>query len=594
MADLVGPPNSPRRDLTLVSVTADRVRTMALPQQGEVTLGSGADCEIRIQHPSVSARHARLRLGATLEVEDLSSERGTRVRDALLEPGAPAPIALGDPLLLGEVLLVIQKRSGPAQRRIWSHGYFEARLEEECIRAERMQGAFAVMRVRCTGTVPLERFRDALSDALRLVDVVGSYSAQEYEALLLDTKPPGARVAAERIQKELADLGTPATIGLACFPSDGREPNQLAAEAGQRARGDSAPDTLPLAASPLHMQQLVDRIAATDINVLILGETGVGKERLAETMHRLSARRERPFLGLNVTALTDSLLESELFGHERGAFTGAVQTKLGLLESADGGTVLLDEIGEMPMGTQSKLLRVLETHQVLRVGGIKPRTIDVRFLAATNRDLEAEIRRGTFREDLYYRLNGISFVIPPLRERLDEIEGLSTGFIAEATRKYQREAVPTLSREALALMKSYAWPGNIRELRNVLERAVVISTGPELGLEHMPVEKMTSLFAARTVVGDRPNMQARGAPEVPPVPAVVAEPTNGHRPGLLQDELRLLERQRIIEALAQSAGNQTVAAQALGMSRRTFVKRLRDYDIPRPRGARGDGSGGGA
>src|SRR5205823_4677188 len=203
------------------------------------------------------------------------------------------------------------------------------------------------------------------------------------------------------------------------------------------------------------LRRLVERVAPGTISVLILGETGVGKEVLAETVHRESKRASKPFLKLNCAALSESLLESELFGHEKGSFTGALATKPGLLETADGGTVFLDEVGDLPLSMQVKLLRVLEERQVLRVGGLKPRPINVRFVSATNRDIEAEVGRGHYREDLFYRLNGVSLVIPPLRDRPEELEPLANEFIAASMRALGRSEGPALSPEALEVLRRY-------------------------------------------------------------------------------------------------------------------------------------------
>src|SRR5260221_1769012 len=216
------------------------------------------------------------------------------------------------------------------------------------------------------------------------------------------------------------------------------------------------------------VHRLEQQVAASTLSVLVRGETGVGKELVAERIHMSSPRGGRPLLKLNCAALTESLLESELFGHERGAFTGAVVTKPGLLELADGGTVFLDEVGDLPLTLQAKLLRVLEDRIVMRVGGIKPRTIDVRFISVTNRDLEAEIARGAFREDLYFRLSGATIAVPPLRERLAEIEPLAREFVARASLALGRHA-PPLAPDALAALCVHPWPRNIRELRNLIE-----------------------------------------------------------------------------------------------------------------------------
>jgi len=321
-------------------------------------------------------------------------------------------------------------------------------------------------------------------------------------------------------------------------------------------------DMLPVrAAAPdqamLRIQQLAERAAAGTINVLIMGETGVGKELLAETVHRLSPRRSGPYVCLNCAALSETLLESELFGHERGAFTGAVQAKPGLMETAHGGTLFMDEVGELPLQTQAKLLRVLETREVARLGSVKPRKIDVRFLAATNRNLDAEVERGTFRADLFFRLNGITLTIPPLRARVGEIPRLAQTFVQQICRELGRTE-PRIPLEVMGLLEAYSWPGNIRELKNVMERAVLLCAGPMLDTEHLPMEKLgapTTNPGLQRVEASRP-VAAADAPD---------------------------ERQRIIDALAACAGNQSRAAKRLGIPRRTFVARLDQYKIPRPK-----------
>jgi len=303
------------------------------------------------------------------------------------------------------------------------------------------------------------------------------------------------------------------------------------------------------------------RAATSNINVLILGENGVGKEILAHAVHNLSPRREGPFLALNCAALTESLVETELFGHEKGAFTGAVQARTGLLESASGGTAFLDEVGELPLSIQTKLLRVLEERQVLRVGGRTPYHVDVRFVAATNRDIESDCELGKFRQDLYYRLNGIAFTVPPLRKRPGEIEPLARMFLTRSGAENRRANPLEIAPETLDLLKSYSWPGNVRELRNVLDRGDVLADGDRLLPEHLP-----------------PKIRRGEGPTSRPPPADDDDP----RAAPLK-ELAEIERRRIQSALDQCGGNQTRAAEQLGISRRTLVYRLKDLGLPRPR-----------
>jgi two-component system, NtrC family, response regulator AtoC len=314
------------------------------------------------------------------------------------------------------------------------------------------------------------------------------------------------------------------------------------------------------------LHRLIARVALGDISVVLCGETGVGKEVFARRIHELSPRSAKPFVGLNCAALAESLLESELFGYERGAFTGAVQSKTGLLETAQGGTVLLDEVGEMPPAIQVKLLRVLEERQVLRIGGTRPRPIDVRLLSATNRDLEAAIESGDFRRDLYFRLNGITLVIPPLRERHAEIEPLGRRFATEAAKRLGAKEAPEIDAAVWERLRRYRWPGNIRQLRNVMERAAVLSRGGMITLEELPND---------TYIGPTLSVSVPGAAR-----PVLAPPAGAEPPEAPPDED---ERARIIAALESCAGNQTRAAAMLGISRRTLVTRLGSYNLPRPR-----------
>ena len=325
-------------------------------------------------------------------------------------------------------------------------------------------------------------------------------------------------------------------------------------------RSSLMPDGPALVRDPAmkRLYAMIERVAPSELSVLLLGETGVGKEIVAEAIHHGSRRAGGAFLKLNCSAISENLVESELFGHEKGAFTGAQRVKPGLLEAAQGGTVFLDEIGDLPVATQAKLLRVLEEHKVMRVGGLEPRDIDVRFVAATNRDLKSASEQGTFRSDLYFRLNGITLQIPPLRERPSEIEPLVRRFVARAAERAGGGPRGELSSEALRLIESYHWPGNVRELRNVVERAAVLAGGGPVEPEHLPAE-----------------LQQGGA-------ASVGAPTSGG-PAPLRSEVERLERRRIVDALASCDGNQTKAAELLGMPRRTFVKRLDAYGIDRPR-----------
>jgi transcriptional regulator with GAF, ATPase, and Fis domain len=311
--------------------------------------------------------------------------------------------------------------------------------------------------------------------------------------------------------------------------------------------------------------ELVDRVAVGVISILILGETGVGKDVIASAIHDRSPRRAKPLLRLNCATLVENLLESELFGHEAGAFTGARQAKAGLLEAADGSTVFLDEVGEMPPAIQAKLLRVIEAREVTRIGSLTPRKVDVRFLSATNRDLKAAVEKGQFREDLFYRLAGATIRVPPLRERRAEVEPLAHLFAAEAARQLGRSTPFTLAPAAAQELVEYEWPGNVRELRNAIDRAALLTDSDLLDVSLFE-------FASRS---KPPASEAPVGPIMPSFPAASRVPTLTKVPGD--------ERARIESALAACAGNQTRAAAILGIARRTLVKKLGRHELPRPR-----------
>ncbi|HET7505872.1 MAG TPA: sigma 54-interacting transcriptional regulator [Kofleriaceae bacterium] len=602
----VGDTEPERAGLSLVVLGDDQLATHPLPAAGSVTIGRSATCDIAIFDKSISRQHAVLRLGEPLTIEDTGSANGTRVAGGRIVAHAPTHIRQGEVVELGDVSILVQRRTvAMPPRRLWSHGYFEGRLADECARATEGT-AFSVVFLHCEARPPLEAIQGTLAALVRQIDVAGEYGAGEYEVLLVDTGAIDAEHRAAAIVDRLHRHGVAARAGVASFPRDGRSPDQLLAHASARARPSAAITQSGFVVEDRAMIQLrrvIDRVAAGTLSVLLLGETGVGKEVLAELVHRRSPRKARPFLRLNCAAVTDSLLESELFGHEKGAFTGAVATKPGLLETANGGTVFLDEIGEISAALQVKLLRVLEERIVMRVGGLKGSPIDVRFVAATNRDLEQEIARGRFRQDLYYRLAGITLVIPPLRERVSEIVPLVQSFIANASTHSGRS--PQISREALALLEAYSWPGNIRELRNVVERAVLLCSDGVIRPEHLPLEKMQATYpavragAAQAVPVDLESARAeravrapdrgdrgdRGDPGDPADPADLIEPT---LPAIDARGLDALypgdaERDRIVEALEVCRGNQTRAAAILGMSRRTLISRIERYGLPRPR-----------
>ena len=300
--------------------------------------------------------------------------------------------------------------------------------------------------------------------------------------------------------------------------------------------------------------ELLARVAPTPTTVLIRGESGTGKELVARAIHRYSPLRDKPLLTVNCTALTPTLMESELFGHRRGAFTGAVSDKVGLFEKADGGTMFLDEIGDMPLEMQGKLLRVLQAGEVKPVGDVVTRRVRVRVIAATNRDLEAAIQRGEFREDLFYRFNTFTITLPPLRERVEDLPVLAYHFLRTAAAKVNKK-VERITAEALDLLNRYGWPGNLRELENIIERAVVLASERSIQSHHLPL-----------------HLQEPGKLEL-----TVDD-------GFLAGKDRLIrefERQAVLRFLRETGGNISAAARKARITRRNFHRLLAKHAIDR-------------
>ncbi|HOJ98320.1 MAG TPA: sigma-54 dependent transcriptional regulator [Termitinemataceae bacterium] len=314
------------------------------------------------------------------------------------------------------------------------------------------------------------------------------------------------------------------------------------------------------------LRALIDKVAPTDSTVLITGESGTGKEVVARSIHRLSKRSDGPFVPINLGGIPENLLESELFGYEKGAFTGAEGRKVGLFELASGGTLFLDEIGDMPLHLQVKLLRVLQDRKLIRLGGSRPIPIDVRIIAATNKNLEEAVREGRFREDLYYRLAVIRLHIPPLREQKEDIPVLAQRFTERFARELGRYP-RRLSAEVLQFLDRYPFPGNVRELENAIERAVILSEGEEIKIEDFS-------FAGPWQASP-PAFSGMGTP------AAVGEPPRNPSglSGFEGRSLQELEREAIRLALLRNGGHREKTAQELGITRRTLLNKIREYGL---------------
>ena len=424
-------------------------------------LGREPECDVMIDDPSVSRRHALLSVGPRISLEDLGSTNGTSIQGRKLVPGERGPLALGTVFEVGSATLVLQRTTA---------------------------------------------------------------------------------------------LGAPSH----------KTPPEL-------------PGTVVRDPAMKRLYEMLDVVAPTGLSVLILGETGVGKEVFAEALHRRSSRVGAPFLKLNCAALPESILEAELFGYEKGAFTGATQTKVGLFEAADGGTLFLDEVGEMAPSTQTKVLRALESGEVMRLGSSTTRKVDVRFLSAANRDLRKLVASGGFRADLFFRLNGITMTLPPLRKRPEDVLPLAEVFLERAARKLGKPS-PRIGEEARGALSAHPWPGNVRELRNVIERAVVLAQGEILRPEHLllhegELEPPSEVPATKTPIPGPPADDDQVTMRIP-VGATAPE---------LKGKLEEFERAQILEALAKTTGNQTRAAKLLGIARRTLIKKMIRYGIERPR-----------
>jgi two-component system, NtrC family, response regulator AtoC len=553
--------------LIVSTTTSVMTRVVPLADGAELVFGRVPTCDVAIDHEAVSRKHAVFRRsGEQVTVSDLDSRNGTIVNGSPID--APRRLAVGDTVGVGPAIAVVASSSPQRRaRQVATVTELEDRLDAEVDRAVRYHRALALIMLRFDGpSDAVTAHVEKLSRELRRMDLVAEYSADEFALVLPETD----KAAAGKVtQRAATAVGIKAYTGVATFPEDGSHAGELLSTARERLRGARAPTPVDrstnstmralgrhvVIADPLMKQvfELAKRVATSNITVLISGETGSGKEVVAEAVHRLSPRAQGAYVRLNCASLSESLVEAELFGHEKGAFTGAVGVKSGFFEVASGGTLFLDEIGELPQSTQAKLLRVLEQRMIVRVGGTTEIPIDVRLVCATHRDLETEVRRGRFREDLYFRISAFVIPVPPLRDRRSEIPLLASQFARELSAELGDQIV-SVSPEALALLSAYDWPGNVRELRNVIERAVVMSGRGRIEPSHLS-----------------DKIRERGVE-----PKVAAGPLD------VRQRVAEVERDAVVAALDANRGNQTQAARQLGISRFALIRLMEKHDLKRP------------
>lgn len=520
--------------------------------EGILSIGRAPRSGIVLDEPKVSRLHAALGVGDRLTVTDLDSANGTFYGGARLAPHQPCALELERPFFIGDSTLLVRRTAlaRVCPQRVASLDALAARLRD----AGQTGAGLVITTVRCDRSSRRSGWEAILGGTL--TSPADWLLWLDREHLVLGTAGGGdgdAAAFAAIVCRQLTSWGLTADVQ-ARFVSHAR----FAAGENDLARVLDPGTTMMLQRGPVILQHpsmaaikaTVQRVAPATVNVLVLGETGVGKDVVASMVHELSLRATRPFVRLNCATIPEPLLESELFGHEPGAFTGATGAKQGLIEAAHGGTVFLDEIGDLPLALQAKLLRAIESREVLRLGGLRARAVDVRFVAATNRALENEVEGGRFRRDLFYRLNTVTITVPPLRDRRDEIVPLARLFLQQACGSFGLPA-RELSGAAIAAISAHAWPGNVRELRNAMERAALLSVGPSI---------------------DARDLGLSSSAAVPP------SGTLANGPETTSDE-----RARIEQALRASGGNQSRAAALLGLPRRTLVRRIARLGLPRPR-----------
>jgi two-component system response regulator AtoC len=562
--------------VSLLFFVGDELHARTLREDESFVVGRGEPADLVLPDRTLSRAHVRFSLSAgRLTMEDLGSTNGCSINGARV---SVAILCDGDVALLGAVELRVSGRlHAPSRRGLLAYPWFLELLADEVTRARLGNRAVALVALRHRADTGVrEKILAALGPLERLTFFAPTLTIALLPERDADQATAWWQAVCGQAQRQLH-------AGIAAYPAIQGSAEQLiscaldachVATPGQvvlssAVRGDSNLDAaVVLSPRMLRLYELIGRAARTTIPALIEGETGSGKELAARAFHERGPRRTGPFKALNCATIPASLVESTLFGHERGAFTGADRGVPGVFEQADGGTVFLDEVGELSEPAQAALLRVIEQQRVLRLGATREIEVDVRVVAATHRDLTDMVAAGTFREDLLYRLNALTLHVPPLRERKEEILPLAELFLVRARERWGASAA-RLSADACEALLAYRWPGNVRELRNVIERSVVLCAGSVIELEDLP----TALWEASS--------------EAPTAPASarIDEATSLHAPPL-SERVREFEIAAIREALERCGRSQARAAQALGLPRRTLAHKIQVYGLSEPKGGR--------
>ncbi len=582
--------------IALLAAHEKGTKVVLLEPQVPVILGRMPASGVALSDATLSREHARFTLEDNrVTVEDLGSKNGTYAGERSVQK---VVVDVGDEVMIGAVRVRVQPLDATGESiGIDGEGRFRQQVEAEVSRAIefRRPFAFLMLRVVSVGTGEpaasgVRPFLDEVRRRLRPVDRIGLYGPDAVQIILPETGVEAAARMARVLAAPLARTETAFVVGVAVHSGVSVSVDELIERACKAARvaaldkpveicpedswvlsaqGDADNDDIVAGARMREVLDVVLRVASSRLPVILLGETGSGKEVIARLIHEQGPRKAKRMVRVNCGAIPKDLVESTLFGHERGAFTGALQLQKGVFEEADKGTVFLDEIGELPFSAQAALLRVLETGAFCRVGSTKEIAVDVRVVAATHRDLEAMVEAGTFRADLYYRLGGVTIDIPSLAERGEDIEPLARRFLRLANDNNGRK-VQGIAPEAMQLLRQYAWPGNVRELRNTIERAVVVARGSVIVPDDLP----TRVRGAAQALPTKTATQASAMVETPPSIGEEAAPVRG--------KVQEYEANILRKVLEVHQWNRTEAAKQIGIPLRTLSYRMKVLGIKKP------------